>query len=156
MVTVEKKQINGRNVYYLKGVIDETTNFNALLGTLPPEVEFNCRQVSKINSNGVKSWIVHFSAVAKSGVKFSFVEMSIPLVEQLNSLANFPCTAPVISIESPYLCTNPKCKKEVKVILQTSTIDPQAEVEPVKCPHCGGSAEFDDLPDEYFAFKESA
>lgn len=156
MLKVESKQVDQKTVVYLSGVIDETVDFSKSLGTLPSEVTFSCQKIDKINSNGVKSWIIFFASLARSGTKFSFKDMSVPLVEQLNSLENFPCGAQVESIESPYLCTNPSCKKETKVIHLTTEITPGKDPAPIKCPHCGSNAEFDDLADEYYSFLECA
>ncbi len=45
----------------LEGVIDENYNFESVLGSFEGQVlVINCRDVKKINSTGVKSWINFF------------------------------------------------------------------------------------------------
>lgn len=145
---------SGGTRYYLKGVIDESTNFIQAFSTLSEVLEINGKEVQKINSSGVKSWISFFTQLSSKGIKVSFSELSPILVEQLNALANFTGGGEVKSIIVPYACTNRGCRKETSQPLTVESLKENPEIQPVKCPHCGSPSEFDDLPEEYLAFLE--
>lgn len=136
----------------LEGVIDENFNFQSTIGDLSGEsLVINCRDVKKINSNGVKAWINFFQSFnSKNDVTFS--QMSIVLVEQLNSVMNFACDGKIESIMVPFLCSD--CSKESSHLMDTSFLRSMSSIANAKCPHCEGHAEFDDMPEEYFSFLE--
>lgn len=143
-----KKQ---NNIFFITGVIDEQANFEKAIGTISPGSEFNCKGVTKINSNGVKMWIGFFSSQSK--VNFSFSELSPVLVEQLNSLSNFCAGTKVNSLMVPFACT--QCKKETITPMTIAELKKNPEPNPIFCSHCHGRAEFDDLPEEYFVCLEN-
>ena len=142
-IKVENKTV------YLSGVIDEHSSFekipNSNFG-----LNFECSQVKKINSNGVKSWISFFSKLPSST---TLEKLSPVLVEQLNSLSNFAGNAQVKSVQVPFACT--QCKKETIQSMTIGELKQNPEPDPIFCSHCHGRAEFDDLPEEYFCFLEN-
>jgi hypothetical protein len=148
---IKKVPSPGKTTVFVSGVIDEATQFGAI-GPLSGTVEFQCKGVSKINSNGVKSWINYFTALT-SQCQFSFTDLSPVLVEQLNSLSNFCAGQKVTSLMVPFACT--KCHKETLKPMTIAALKAQPEPQPIPCPHCQGTAEFDDLPEEYFCCLES-
>ena len=136
----------------LEGVIDENYNFENVLGSIEGQVlVINCRDVKKINSTGVKTWINFFQEFNKKN-QVKFTELSIVLVEQLNSVMNFACGATIESIMVPFICTD--CNKESNHLMDTSFLRGMSSIADAECPFCKGHAEFDDLPEEYFSFLE--
>jgi len=142
-IKVEDKTI------FLSGVIDENASFEKI-GTLSSGFEFDCGEIKKINSNGVKLWISFFSKVPAN---ITLKNLSPVLVEQLNSLSNFTGTATVKTVQVPFACT--QCKKETIRTMTVEELKKNPEPDPIFCKHCNGRAEFDDLPEEYFCFLEN-
>lgn len=147
---IKKTPGPGKTIIHLSGIIDESTQFN--LGPLSGTIEFNGKGVTKINSNGVKTWINYFTSLVGQ-VEFSFSELSPVLVEQLNSLSNFCAGQAVNSLVVPFACN--KCHKETLKTMTIPDLKSNPEPSPIPCPHCGGTAEFDDLPEEYFCCLEN-
>ncbi|MCC7442907.1 MAG: hypothetical protein IT285_14840 [Bdellovibrionales bacterium] len=138
-------------VVKLNGSIEESVDFNQLIGETPKELHVNCRGVPRINSVGVKSWIRYFQAVAAKGVTLKFVECSTAIVEQINLISNFTCGGEVVSIFVPFMCEG--CKSELIGMFQVSALKQlKFELPTLKCSKCGGQAVFDDIPEEYFNF----
>lgn len=151
MTKVNKEQKDGSLVVRISGTIEESTDLPNLLGPPAPEMEISCKEVSRINSVGVKHWITYFQKARECGSKVRFSEVSVPLVTQFNMISNFGAGGEVVSIYAPYSCA--QCGAEFR------TLFPRAELiklgfEPpsAPCPKCGGTAQFDDIPEEYFAF----
>lgn len=141
-----------KGIVFVSGVIDESVDFNKTIGPVTPNTEFNCKGVTKINSNGVKAWISFFTQVSKT-TPVVFSELSPVLVEQLNSLSNFCGKNKVASLMVPFACT--MCKKETIVAMTIPELKANPEPNPIFCSHCNGRAEFDDLPEEYFVCLET-
>lgn len=152
MINVKKAQQNGALVISISGSIEENVNFDQLIG--PPvsgEVIVNCKEISRINSVGVKSWIRYFQSVQQKGGKLKFVECSTSIVEQINLISNFTCGGVVESIFVPFSCKN--CKAELLGLFKSEDLKKfNLEIPSVKCNKCGGEAVFDDIPEEYLGF----
>lgn len=138
---------------YLKGIVDEHTNFETCFKDAKGSLDINCKEITKINSAGVKAWINFFTYQSKK-TSINFVEMSLVLVEQLNSLSNFAAGGTIESIEVPYICTSKNCRKEFTKFLKISELRKNKEITNTSCPQCKSESEFDDLPEEYLAFLE--
>jgi hypothetical protein len=151
VVNVAKEQKGNALVVRLSGSIEESVNFEQLIGLPPAELHVNCKDVPRINSVGVKSWIKYFQTVANKGTKLSFQECSTAIVEQINLISNFCCGGQVESIYVPFACTG--CKSELVGPFKTEDLKKlNMQVPDLKCPKCGGTAVFDDIPEEYFGF----
>ena len=101
MVNVLKERKGEVLVVRLVGSIEESVNFESLIGPPVPELHVNCREVPRINSIGVKAWIKFFSSLQQQGTKLRFVECSTAIVEQINLISNFTCGGVVESIYLP-------------------------------------------------------
>lgn len=99
-MNIKKQTLPNKTLVLVSGIIDEQANFSQI-GPLSGDVEFSCKEVSKINSNGVKSWISYFTNLS-SQVNLSFSNLSPVLVEQLNSLTNFCAGSRVESLMVPF------------------------------------------------------
>jgi len=151
VLNVIKEQKDAALLVRLVGSIEEGVQFEQLLGNVPAELIVNCKEVPRINSVGVKAWIRYFQSLQTKGVRLRFVECSSAIIEQVNLISNF---VPADSVESffvPFACT--KCKSELLGLYSSAAIKKlQGNVPAQTCPKCGGSAEFDDIPEEYFGF----
>lgn len=136
----------------LQGMIDELSQFDQVIGSVPKELHINCREVGRVNSHGIRNWVQYFTQLAGRGVKLRFSELSPTLVPSYNLMANFiPQSAEVESICLPYSCTG--CQAQ---LIQISTVAQLAKkkgpLPDLACPTCGKEAVFDDLEAEYLLF----
>lgn len=133
------------------GAIEESIVFHDLIGDLPSEVEVHCKEVSRINSIGVKAWIKYFQEFKDKKIKLKFVECSVVIVEQINLVLNFVCDGLIESIYVPFACSN--CNAELVGLFQTEDLKKMNFTVPsLACLKCDGIAEFDDIAEEYFSF----
>jgi hypothetical protein len=138
-------------VVHLSGSIEESVNFDQLIGPANQKIEVHCKEVLRINSIGVKSWIKYFQTYQAKGLAITFIECSSAIVEQLNLISNFNCGGTVESIYVPFCCT--VCKTEFIGLFTTESIKKNnLQVSDQTCPKCSNKAAFDDIPDEYFGF----
>lgn len=138
-------------VIRLVGTIDETDDLLRVIGEVAPGSVVNCKQVSRINSVGVKAWVKYFSSLAQKNVSLRFDEMPPGLVEQLNIINNFACGYEVASVQIPFRCL--KCSTSILGSMKSEDIKKVSfQIPPVACPKCKAEAQFDDDADEYFAF----
>jgi anti-anti-sigma regulatory factor len=151
VINVIKEQKGDVLVVRLVGSIEESVVLDKLIGPPPPALDINCKGVSRINSVGVKSWIRFFQNCQAKGTKLRFLECSTPLVEQINLISNFLCNGTLESVYVPFSCS--KCHSELVGLFRTEDLKKMNLIIPsLKCNKCGGKAEFDDIPEEYFAF----
>jgi len=151
MVNVIKEQKGSVPVIRLTGSIEETVDFDKLLGPPPAELWINCREIQRINSVGVKGWIKYFQTAQAKGTQLKFLECSTAIVEQINLISNFTCGGVVESIFVPFSCTT--CKGELIGLFKCDDLKKiQLKLPALKCSKCGGNAVFDDIPEEYFGF----
>lgn len=151
MLNVIKEQKGNVLEVRLSGAIEESVDFEKLIGQPAGEVHVNCKEVPRINSIGVKAWIKFFSALTSRGVALRFQNCSTAIVEQINMISNFTCGGAVDSIYVPFSCQN--CKTELVGLFKTDDLKKiQNNLPELKCTKCGGKAVFDDIPEEYFAF----
>jgi hypothetical protein len=133
------------------GVIDESADFS-MVEVSSGELHIDCYEVSRINSVGIRKWIIFLNDVAKRGAKVFFYRISTALTDQFNYIQNFGAGGQVISVSAPYACQSckknalvEKFKKEVKM--------PNFENELVPCPYCKQKTmRFDDVAEDYFFF----
>ncbi len=151
MLNITKEQKGAALLVRLSGSIEESVNFDQLIGAPPAELIINTKEVPRINSVGVKAWIKFFQAAQAKGTKLHFIECSTAIVEQINLISNFTCGGVVESIYVPFACE--KCKSELVGLFKTEDLKKLAlKLPDVKCTKCGGKAVFDDIPEEYFGF----
>ena len=151
VLNVTKEQKGSILVIRLSGIIDETTNFEALIGQVGPELHVIPKEISRINSVGVKSWIRYFQGLKAKGTKIKFLECSTSIVDQINLVLNFTVGSEVESIYVPFVCTN--CKSELVGLFKCEDlIKRKFKIPDLKCTKCSGKVEFDDIAEEYFGF----
>ncbi len=151
MIQVEKEQKGSISVYKLSGNIEEDTHLEEILGPPKPQMEIHCKNISRINSIGVKTWIKYFQGCQKAGSKITYVECSTAIVEQINLILNFNCGGTVESVYLPFSCT--QCRTELAGLFKVVDLKKLNMTLPtLKCTKCSGKAEFDDIPEDYLAF----
>lgn len=151
MIKVAKEANGNILTIRLSGSIEETVNLEEMVGATPAEVRVDCKEITRINSVGVKGWIKYFQTLQAKNVKMTFFQCSTAIVEQVNLISNFVCGGTVESIYVPFACTN--CKAELIALFRTADLNPQSiQLPELKCTKCSGKAVFDDIEEEYFSF----
>lgn len=151
MLNVIKEQKGSVLEIRLSGAVEESVDFEKLIGQPTGEVHVNCKEIPRINSIGVKAWIKYFSSLTSHGVALRFQNCSTAIVEQINMISNFTCGGAVDSIYVPFSCQG--CKTELVGLFKAEDLKKiQNNLPELKCTKCGGKAVFDDIPEEYFAF----
>ncbi len=151
MFSAEKMSTNGKTVVYLSGVIDENADLDKSIGDLSGIVDIICRDIQRLNSMGIKSWLKYFQGLKAKGCAIRFQECSIAIIEQLNLISNFLIGAPVDSIFVPFVCT--KCFLEHSVLFDVEDLKShQLQVPEILCTRCQSKACFDDIAEDYFSF----
>jgi anti-anti-sigma regulatory factor/DNA-directed RNA polymerase subunit RPC12/RpoP len=151
VVNVIKEQKGNVLLVRLSGSIEESVNFDQLIGPPPAELHVNCKEIPRINSVGVKAWIKYFQTAQAKGTKVRFLECSTAIVEQINLISNFTAGGVIESIYVPFSCTN--CKSELVGLFKTEDLKKMnMNLPELKCTKCAGKAVFDDIPEEYFGF----
>lgn len=160
MHVIKTRQANTLTIE-IKGSIEENLDFSAVIGQPPEILIVQCRNISRINSAGIKSWIQYFQHCKKQGTQITFTECSIPIVEQINLVSNFTCGGKVESITIPFFCTH--CKEQSTSIYtieqltalakteQLTALDKTDLFKDVKCTRCQCGLTFDDNFDTYLA-----
>jgi hypothetical protein len=134
------------------GEIDENADFAELRRRLKGQVVFHLAEVRRINSCGVREW-VNFVRDLPGVTELAFSHCSPAIVTQLNMIYNFRGGAEVRSFLAPYVCE--KCSNEEERLLDVQTHFPGRDINAipsVTCERCGGTMEFDDLPERYLSF----
>lgn len=142
------------------GIVDEDINFSVILSTISQlgvashEFRFDLGQIDRINSCGVREWLLLMEKLP-AGMRYSFLNVNELMVEQANMISGILGRAgtPVLSFMAPYHCD--KCNKDIAVSLepkQVQYVDDSPAAPKMSCPTCGTPLKFDWLEDEYFAF----
>lgn len=154
-----KEQRGNTLLVKLVGPIEESVDFQSQIGAInaatTKEIFLLLKEVTRINSVGVKAWIKYFQSVAAQGVTLVFHECSTAVVEQINLISNFVCGGRVESIYVPFCCG--ACNTELLGLFRSEDLlTNRLELPELPCGKCSGKATFDDIPDEYFAFLKRA
>jgi anti-anti-sigma regulatory factor len=141
-------------VVALAGEIDDQVDFESLFEPNSSDIKImhvHCKNISRINSVGIKNWIQYFTKVKALGIQVSYWECSSAIVQQINIVHNFDVGAQIESVVVGYFCE--KCDLPVNGTFTAKQLIASGLVPPTqKCFKCGEVAEFDDNPKEYFKF----
>lgn len=148
---IERILKDQRRIFYLKGVIDEDTNFDALIQE-SGDMILNLSGITAINSLGIRAWVNFIKEL--SGRQLVYEECPPVIVRQMNMIPSFVGSAEVSSVYVPFVCD--QCDEEKLVLISESALQ-QKEVTLPKallCENCKkGEMELDGHPKQYFAFK---
>ena len=152
MIKATNNQSGDTFLVKLSGTIEENVDFAQIIGIpTAQKMDLQLREVLRINSVGVKAWIKYFQGIAAKGIQLRFLECSTAIVEQVNLISNFTCGGKVESIFVPFCCS--KCSTELLGLFKCEDLKKiNFEIPDLKCSKCGGAAQFDDIPEEYFGF----
>jgi hypothetical protein len=151
MLSVAKENNGNVLTIRLSGPIEESVNFEGLVGAVSGELRVITKDVPRINSVGVKAWIKFFQSLTAKGVKLVFSECSTAIVEQVNLISNFTAGGRVESIYVPFACG--QCKSELIGLFTCDALKASGlEIPDLQCSKCPGKAVFDDIPEEYLGF----
>ena len=139
---------------FLKGALDERTNLREVFSDLKgPLVTVDLREVTRINSSGVRSWINTMKQVA-GAFSIEYAECSRAVVDQLNMITNFFTSGTIVSFYAPYYCR--ACDREKDMLLQAGPLAAAPggapEAPRLSCPECGGELVFHEDEEKYFSF----
>lgn len=151
MFNITKETKGDVLVVTLSGSLEESIDFGQMIGPAPSKMEIHCKDVSRINSVGVKAWISYFQKCHSNGIQVKFLECSTAIVEQINLISNFIAGGIVESIFLPFACSN--CELELSNLFNVEDLAKDGKAPPtMECPKCHNQAKFDDIPEEYLAF----
>lgn len=142
--------MNGQNRTLLfSGELDEMSRFDTiqdLQGTLV----INFREVTSINSFGVRNWANFMATLA--GRQVIYEECPPHIVRQLNRIPSFQAHARVESVFIRYICE--KCQAEKMSLVSRKAFESKEQIpETMPCEICKeGEMEFDGQLDQYFSF----
>lgn len=152
MLTVQKEVRGASLTLRLSGVLNEAAKLEDHFDPSAKEVHVYCKEVSRINSIGVKAWIRFFQGYKNIGSKLFFYECSTAIVEQLNLVSNFDAGGKILSVFVPFACKS--CSGEMIALFKVDDlVKGEFTLPELKCQKCAdGVAVFDDVEEEYFSF----
>jgi hypothetical protein len=161
------KERPGHTLVEFFGEIDENADFTELRRRLRGNLVFNLAEVRRINSCGVREWVNFVRELGQPPAggegaitELVFTHCSPAIVTQLNMIYNFRGQAKVRSFLAPYVCQG--CDREEDKLLDVQSHfagpGPARLRRPPEftCEKCGGTMEFDDLPERYLSFLNDA
>jgi hypothetical protein len=131
----------------LAGEINETSDLRPLFQRAG-RAHVDMSQVTRLNSVGLRSWLVA-AGEADPSLELILHRCSPPVVSQINMVPSLTARVRIESILGPFYC--PLCKTETLVELMVEDLRSHRMPSP-DCGHCGGRLQFDEVPEEYFAF----
>jgi hypothetical protein len=141
----------------MAGVIDEDVNFSVVIERIKSmgvikELRFELGQLERMNSCGVREWLLLVEHLTAAQVPLVFVNATEMFVDQLNMIPNLIGRGSVLhSFQAPYHCE--RCDEDHLVLLETAKVaEARGGAPEATCPKCQGKLEFGWLPEEYFGF----
>lgn len=151
MLDVTRKLSGDVLAVKIRGTIEENVDFSALFGPLPKNLEVNCRDITRINSIGIKAWLLYFQGCVNRGVRVCFLECSVAIIDQINHIHGFTCGAEIRSLTLPFFCNS--CKIPILTISEVNELlNNNFALPEVSCDKCHQRAVFDDQPEEFFLY----
>lgn len=141
------------------GIVDEDLNLKPLheaVARLPAgqKVVFDLSQITRMNSVGVREWILLLERSMPGHVKIEIKAVAQLIVEQANLIPNMlgKKGTPIRSFQAPYFC--PTCNLEDTQVLKPEAVlaSGVAKAPQRQCKQCGKDLEFDWNEEEYFSF----
>lgn len=146
---IESSENNGRILLRVSGVIDEHADLTEL-SSITSAVEVNLKDVRRINSFGVRSWMDAVRQIPNE-VELVFVEAPPPVVDQCNMVNGFLGHGELRSFFAPMVCE--ECDEQASVLYATERCRELAGKLPATpCKSCGRDMEVDDLEEQYLLF----
>ncbi len=137
----------------LSGIIDEDNNLSEITKHLCGKiVVINTSEVERINSCGVREWMLWLAQLSKNEITLFFVECSPAIIAQVNLVDNFLGSGTIVNFFSPYYCQNCDSDKVVRIDMGKAKGSTPFKAPTCNCDQCGRVMEFDDIEGSYFGF----
>lgn len=140
-------------ITYIGPINEEAeVHLNRILGGLGPKVKINFKQVSMVNSCGVRSW-VNFMRDAEVDREIIYSECTSEIVMQINMIPSFRGKSEIESVYGSFICDD--CGHSENRLFEQGKNMPASEdeeIEAVSCIKCGSEMEMEELEEEFFAF----
>ncbi|MCC6807542.1 MAG: serine/threonine protein kinase [Deltaproteobacteria bacterium] len=134
----------------LPAVLDEHFSRDQITAAHEPVLIFDFDRVRLITSPAIGAWTTGLASLQTTYC--GFINCRPPIITQMNMIHNFARKAEIISLYAPYLCDD--CG-EFNLFIDRRVPGALQRIlpgNPEPCPRCQKPAQFDDLPDLYFAF----
>lgn len=149
--SVERLEADGVRHLHLNGVIDEFSDLS-FLHHLRGRVVVHLAGVRRINSFGVRLWMDGVRAVPED-VDVTYVEVAVPLVEQMNRVRGFFGRGRVESFVAPLACEACGATTARVFTRQECSAEDPPGLPAAVCEICGeGRLGLDDIEEVYLAF----
>ncbi len=149
LFSVERHEVDGVKHLNLSGVIDEFADLS-FLSHLEGKVVVHLGEVRRINSFGVRLWIDGVRAIPEEA-SVIFVDVPVPLVEQVNMIHDFFGRGLVESFQAPMACNSCGRMETVLFSVEVCRKNDPVRLE-CKCGGCDAEMELDDIEEQYLAF----
>ncbi len=136
----------------LVGVIDEDNNLTSVIPRLTRDVVVvGLREVTRINSLGVRDWVNWMNSLDAAGKRVVLHECSTAVVSQINLVANFAGKSHIESFLAPYFCST--CDADRLRLIQTRRLTGDPPRAPrALCDQCDSLMTLDEVEESYFSF----
>ncbi len=150
-LSVSTTVIDAATLVRVEGIIDESTDTRMLLPSGAEVVIYDLDGVKRITSYGVLQWVKALKDLRAR--YYGFMRCRPCIVRQFNMVAGFGKQGEVLSVYLPYFCEGCDAEFETLLDLRADFVIAQTASPPeVRCPKCGKTAEFDDVPKSFLAF----
>jgi DNA-directed RNA polymerase subunit RPC12/RpoP len=144
---MELTQMGALDRLKLGGIIDHSFVIDLRISPQRREIHVDCRDIQRINSDGIKNWVKQFSRLRNAGISISFISLPPILVDLSRYIPGLVDKVEVVSIQLPFRCI--PCDQDfvtIQAVRKNSTFEQASKHD---CPHCSHRLLFDDLPESY-------
>lgn len=143
-INIERLEKDEKVVFDFSGVIDENTDLSKSELGLAKEIILNLKEISAINSYGIRSWII-WIRTAPENCRIIYKSCPKIIVDQINMVIGFlPKNGNVESFYVPYYCES--CDIEKKILFRNGiefNSDSICPPENICCDKCDGAIKID-------------
>ena len=146
-LTAQVEQRDGATYITLDGPVTELADFTPLTRLRGP-LRLDLAGIDRINSIGVRSWILFVKQAEAMGLSLTFERVSPAMVLQISMISNFMgAKSRVRSLLVPYLCNS--CHYEHLQLVEVTPGVALAVPPRMACPKCGAAMHLDELEAMY-------
>ena len=156
-ITLQITQKDEWDHCHIVGAIDEEAEVHLMphIASLRSQVAVNFRQVTNVNSCGVRAWI-NFMRELSKGRQIVFEECKPEIISQINMIPSFRGAAKIQSVYGSYDCSQCKNHQDVLLIKGKNLPGKLSDGLPkISCERCKNPLELDELEEEYFAWMDA-
>jgi len=149
-LVIEKEVRDGTTRLSFKGDITEAARFDGV-GPLAGAVVIDLSAVRRINSSGVREWVMFIRAVPATA-QITYERCSPAFVTQAGMISDFLGAGRIRSLFAPYACEACGATAELLLDVEKDLAPARGRAPPRACEKCGKPMVFDDLEESFFAF----